>query len=457
MVEAAGAPPESPTSVPAPTATAVVSPTELCERPSPEAVYCNYRVRRGDTLSELAQAFEIKGGEHYTGADVLALNNELDVADNASLWADTVIRVPAATALIHAAEPEETVAAVAGHYGVEVSEIVSVSANRVDESTALDSGRELLVPATPNSLSTLAQKLSEKNTARIEAKKQEQEKARAEALIAAGVGTPENPPDVTSASTVVPHRVTSSDTLSGIAEKYGVTQAAIREANNLDTPDLVVMGRELRIPTGESASVVVPHRVTGTDTLSGLAERYGVTQAAIRAANDLDTPDLLVLGRELRIPIGAAQPAAAAGSAAAGPGQSASAAFAQPPPVVAAAAPEAPPRRAPTPPPNSRPSAITAATVAEVKEEFAAGYRSAGGPESHLPHILEKVIRCESGYNVRAYSGAGPFYGLMQFLESTWNRVGGGDWFSAYQQGVNTARLLKTHNPLTQWPVCWLK
>jgi LysM repeat protein len=319
------------------------------------------------------------------------------------------------------------------------------------------------VPATPNSLSTLAQKLSEKNSARIEAKKQEQEKARAEALIAAGVGTPENPPDVTSASTVVPHRVTASDTLSGIAERYGVTQAAIREANNLDTPDLVVIGRELRIPTGESASRVVPHRVTASDTLSGLAERYGVTQAAIRAANNLDTPDLLVLGHELRIPIGASQPAPASGGDAvaegtAAAGQNQSEGTAQPPPVQAAVAPEAaPPRRAPTPPPPSRPGPITAAVVAEVKEEFAAGYRSAGGPEAHLPHILEKVIRCESGYNVRAYNGAGPFYGLMQFLPTTWNAAGGGDWFSAYQQGANTARLLKTRNPLTQWPVCWLK
>jgi hypothetical protein len=32
-----------------------------------------------------------------------------------------------------------------------------------------------------------------------------------------------------------------------------------------------------------------------------------------------------------------------------------------------------------------------------------------------------RVARCESGYNPRAYNGAGPYYGLFQFLMSTFN------------------------------------
>lgn len=40
-----------------------------------------------------------------------------------------------------------------------------------------------------------------------------------------------------------------------------------------------------------------------------------------------------------------------------------------------------------------------------------------------------RVARCESGYNPRAYNGAGPYYGLFQFLMSTFKATpyGGGD------------------------------
>jgi hypothetical protein len=90
-----------------------------------------------------------------------------------------------------------------------------------------------------------------------------------------------------------------------------------------------------------------------------------------------------------------------------------------------------------------------------VAEQFAEGYRAAGGPESLLPHILNRVIPCESGYNPLAVNRRGPYYGLMQFSVATWSRVGGGDWYNPWQQGVNTARLVQVARPATQWPYCW--
>src|SRR5690606_9079983 len=90
-------------------------------------------------------------------------------------------------------------------------------------------------------------------------------------------------------------------------------------------------------------------------------------------------------------------------------------------------------------------------SVAAVREQFAAGYAAAGGPAQYLDHILNRVIGCESGFNVRAYNPAGPFYGLMQFLPQTWANTGGGDWFDAWQQGHNTGVLLKSSTPQSQW------
>lgn len=96
-------------------------------------------------------------------------------------------------------------------------------------------------------------------------------------------------------------------------------------------------------------------------------------------------------------------------------------------------------------------------TAGTVVERFVSGYVEAGGPEAHLSRIVNRVIPCESGGNPAAYSRVGPFYGLMQFLGSTWNAMGGGDWQDPYIQGFNTAKLVQRANPATQWPVCWFR
>jgi hypothetical protein len=96
-----------------------------------------------------------------------------------------------------------------------------------------------------------------------------------------------------------------------------------------------------------------------------------------------------------------------------------------------------------------------AAPSSLVAEHFAEGYRAAGGPESLLPHILNRVIPCESRYNPYAVNWRGPYYGLMQFSVATWNRAGGGDWYSPWHQGANTARLVLASRPANQWPHCW--
>ena len=66
------------------------------------------------------------------------------------------------------------------------------------------------------------------------------------------------------------------------------------------------------------------------------------------------------------------------------------------------------------------------------------------------------LARCESGGNPRAYNPAGPYYGLYQFMESTWRSVGGvglPHQASASEQTYR-AQILYRRSGAGQWPVC---
>lgn len=66
------------------------------------------------------------------------------------------------------------------------------------------------------------------------------------------------------------------------------------------------------------------------------------------------------------------------------------------------------------------------------------------------------LARCESGGNPKAYNGAGPYYGLYQFLESTWRSVGGVGLPTQASPSEQTyrAQILYRRSGAGQWPVC---
>ncbi len=66
------------------------------------------------------------------------------------------------------------------------------------------------------------------------------------------------------------------------------------------------------------------------------------------------------------------------------------------------------------------------------------------------------LAACESGGNPRAYNPAGPYYGLYQFLESTWRSVGGVGVPTDASPSEQTyrAQILYNRSGAGQWPVC---
>jgi hypothetical protein len=61
-----------------------------------------------------------------------------------------------------------------------------------------------------------------------------------------------------------------------------------------------------------------------------------------------------------------------------------------------------------------------------------------------------KIAKCESGLNPRAYNPSGPYYGLFQFLMSTFRANGGTDIWDPVQQANITAKML-AHGQAHQW------
>jgi hypothetical protein len=66
------------------------------------------------------------------------------------------------------------------------------------------------------------------------------------------------------------------------------------------------------------------------------------------------------------------------------------------------------------------------------------------------------LAQCESGGNPNAYNPAGPYYGLYQFLASTWHSVGGTGIPTDHSASEQTyrAQILYRRSGAGQWPVC---
>jgi len=93
------------------------------------------------------------------------------------------------------------------------------------------------------------------------------------------------------------YKVQAGDTLTGIANKHGVSMMTVWWANSLTAKDDLRVGQVLTIPTVSGLIVIV----TDTDTIESLALKHKVTTQAIVEANELEQPVLLV-GQRLVIP-----------------------------------------------------------------------------------------------------------------------------------------------------------
>ncbi|VEG13598.1 LysM peptidoglycan-binding domain-containing protein [Moraxella cuniculi] len=116
------------------------------------------------------------------------------------------------------------------------------------------------------------------------------------------------------------HRVQSGESLTAIARKYNISLQALANENNLAITDGVLIGQVLRLPAGVQATSTVNstnannpssqspsnatenYTVKAGDSLTSLANRFGVSIASLAAANNLSTNANLIIGQSIKVP-----------------------------------------------------------------------------------------------------------------------------------------------------------
>ena len=230
-----------------------------------------------------------------------------------------VSALPLGDGIVYVVQPGDRLTDIAARHGVTVSAVVQ--ANGLINSDTIFVGQRLTIPA--GSASTPAPVVS--------------------ATPGAGQSTK--------------YTVQRGDTLAAIARKYGVSMAALQQANSLRNPDLIWAGQRLVIPGAPAATTETPaptpqpteaspvpsqpateasltaqptpepspaalptatkpptaqptakpsvpksHTVQAGETLSQIARLYGVSVDALVASNNLASADLIHVGMRLVIP-----------------------------------------------------------------------------------------------------------------------------------------------------------
>ncbi len=119
----------------------------------------------------------------------------------------------------------------------------------------------------------------------------------------------------TSAGCASYHVVAMGDTLSGIAYNNGISMQVLMQQNGIYNSDLVYIGQKLCLPGSTTyasnvnnyqqqpvASNSQYHIVTGGETVSLIAAKYGVNYAEVMRVNNINSAGFIMVGRKLTIP-----------------------------------------------------------------------------------------------------------------------------------------------------------
>ena len=96
------------------------------------------------------------------------------------------------------------------------------------------------------------------------------------------------------------YTVAPGDTFSGIAKKFGVEVAELMAHNGYEDPTKLLAGSEIKIPAAKPK--LKKYKVVAGDTFVGIAKKFGVTAEELMAHNGYQDPTKLLAGTTIEIP-----------------------------------------------------------------------------------------------------------------------------------------------------------
>lgn len=121
-----------------------------------------------------------------------------------------------------------------------------------------------------------------------------------------------SPRESTVNQSIVYYLVQPGDTLSGIADAYGIGLAHLVDLNHISPASRLYAGQTLIVPARDSRQQAAPvtqvdtslplHIVQAGEHVGIIAARYGISVDALVRTNALATPGFIVPGQHLRIP-----------------------------------------------------------------------------------------------------------------------------------------------------------
>ena len=227
------------------------------------ATSVHYTVKRGDTLSQIAQAHDVSLSE------LISLNN---LANPNLIRSGQVLKIPGQGGtpdITHIVARGDTINRIAAKYRASVTRIVS--ANKISNPDIIRIGQEILIPA------------------------------------GSGGGASRDGSGISS-RTGQYHVVARGESVAGIAAKYkGVTADDITRANGIVNGRIyagsaLYLGGAGYVASGSGGTV--KYTVQSGDRLGDIANKHKVSVSKLASQNNISNPNLIRVGQVLVIPTG---------------------------------------------------------------------------------------------------------------------------------------------------------